>query len=213
MTSPIRVYGIAGSPFVRRVQMVLEEKGVPYENIVLSRDKGELRTDEHLARSPRGKVPAMTDGDVSIYESQAIVEYLEERHPEPTLVPGDPAGRAAMRTEELEAMLYFAPALGTVAVRKFMTPKAEQNPAAIADAVEAMAQEVDGAEKRAAARGGDYILGGEMTRADLSWLAMVEIAERAGMKLDDGRFPWLSAWRERMRARPSYDATYPAGWR
>src|SRR5205823_8420249 len=98
----IRFYYGSGSPFSWRVQLILEEKGLPYEPVLLSFAKGEHKSPEHLARSPHGKVPALEDDGVRLYESSAIVEYLEERYPTPPTLPADPAPRARVRIEELE---------------------------------------------------------------------------------------------------------------
>ena len=64
----IRFYYGSGSPFSWRVQLVLEEKGLPYERVLLSFSKGERKSPEHLARSPRGKFPALTDDGLTLYE-------------------------------------------------------------------------------------------------------------------------------------------------
>jgi glutathione S-transferase len=68
-------------------------------------------------------------------------------------------------------------------------------------------------EARASARGGDFLMGSALTRADTTWLPFVEIAGRAGVSLEADQTPWLAGWRDRMRARPSYDKTYPPHWR
>ena len=111
----IRYYYLSGSPYSWRVQLVLEEKGLAYEPVLLSARDGDLRSAEHVARSPHGKVPALSDGDLSLYESTAIVEYLEERYPTPAVMPGDPAARALVRIEELECLEYlpFFPQVGS----------------------------------------------------------------------------------------------------
>jgi glutathione S-transferase len=150
---------------------------------------------------------------VTLYESQAIVEYLEERYPTPALVPGDAAGRAAVRIEEFECLLYFLPALGTVAQLVFLTAPDDRDQTAIDAALETLAEEQDRVERRAAERAADYVLGPDLSRADLTWLTAIEIGERGGLALDPARFPWLAAWRSRLGTRPSYQATYPAHWR
>ena len=96
----IKIYGMSGSPFVRRTELVLTEKSVDYELITLSRASGDLQTPEHLARNPRGRVPVLADGDLILYESQAIVEYLEDRYPEPALVPAARSSSTARRREQ-----------------------------------------------------------------------------------------------------------------
>lgn len=209
----IRLYYASGSPFSWRVQLVLEEKGLPYEPVLLSFDKGDVKSPEHLARSPHGKVPALSDGGVSLYESTAIVEYLEERYPMPALLPPDPAARALLRIEELECVDYLATAFRAVARQTFFTPPEQRDAAALAHATAEVRHEIERLEQRATSRHGDFVLGGTLTRADLTWLPFLEIAGRAGVALDAARTPWLVAWRTRMQARPSYERSYPPHWR
>ena len=127
----IRFYYGSGSPFSWRVQLALEEKGLAYEPVLLSFEKGEHKSPAHLARSPHGKVPALEDDGVSLYESSAIVEYLEERYPRTPLLPPDPAARAAVRIEELECLLYFTERFFPLARHVFFTPPDKRDPAAI----------------------------------------------------------------------------------
>jgi glutathione S-transferase len=209
----IRFWYGSGSPFAWRVQLVLEEKRLPYDPVLLSFAKGEHRTPEHVARSPHGKVPALADDGVTLYESSAIVEYLEERYPEPALLPRAPADRARVRIEELECLLYFADRFLALARAVFFTSAERRDAAAIAAARDAVHERLGQLEARAGARGGEYLGGGGPTRADFTWLPFVEIVARAGADLDPARTPWLAGWRTRMRARPSYDRSYPPHWR
>jgi glutathione S-transferase len=208
----IRLWYGSGSPFSWRVQLVLDEKRLPYEPILLSFAKGEHKTPEHLARSPHGKVPALADDGVTLYESSAIVEYLEERYPDPPLLPRAPADRARVRIEELECLNYFAERFLAAARLVFFTPRERRDPAAIEAARTELRQRLAELERRAAGRGGEYV-SGTPSRADFTWLPFVEIAARAGADLDAATTPWLVAWRTRMRARPSYERTYPPHWR
>jgi glutathione S-transferase len=209
----LRFYYGSGSPYSWRVQLSLEEKGIPYEPVLLSFDKREHKSPEHLARHPHGKVPALTDGDLVLYESSAIVEYLEDAHPSPPLLPAGAAARAHCRIEEIEAVEYFGRAFFDVARLVFFTPAAERDQAAV-DAAAAVARgHLGRLEARAAARGGTFVLGPEPTRADLAWIPFVEIAGRARIDLDPATMPWLVAWRDRMRARPAYRKSYPPHWR
>jgi glutathione S-transferase len=208
----IRFYYGSGSPFSWRVQLVLEEKGLPYEPVLLSFEKGEHKSPEHLARSPHGKVPALEDDGVVLYESSAIVEYLEEKYPAPPLLPRDPAARARVRIEELECLLYFADRFIAVARQVFFTPAERRDPAAIEAARAEVREQLGALERRAAARAGQYLLG-DLSRADFAWLPFVEIAGRAGVDVEGAGTPWLVGWRSRMRARPSYERSYPPHWR
>lgn len=213
MTAERTLYGISGSPFVRRVEIALLEKNLPYELVILSRSDGELVTPEHLARSPHGKVPAFVEGDLKLYESHAIVEYLEDRYPDPALLPADPAARALVRIEELECMLYYGAAIGLVAQRKFLTPPDQRDPAKIEEALAGVTEQAQRMDRRASDRGHGYVTGPAPNRADFTWLPLLELGERAGLKLDAATVPWIAIWRQEMRKRPSCDQTYPAGWR
>jgi glutathione S-transferase len=208
----IRFYYGSGSPFAWRVHLVLEEKGLAYEPVLLSFDKGEHKTPEHLARSPHGKVPALEDDGVTLYESSAIVEYLEERFPEPPLLPADPAGRARVRIEEIEAVSYFGDVFLGLGRRVFFTPPERRDAQAIEAARADVRNLLHGLEARAAKRGGPFITG-RLSRADLAWLPFVELAARAGVDLVQAETPWLVGWRGRMRERPSYERSYPPHWR
>jgi len=207
----IHFYYGSGSPYSWRVQLALEEKGLRYERVLLSFAKGEHRSPEHLARSPHGKVPALTDDGVTLYESTAIVEYLEERYPEPALLPRDAAARARVRIEEIEAVLYFGDAFGAVARQAFFTPPERRDAAALESARRDVRTRLQALEARAPRRAA-FLGGDTLTRADVTWLPFVELAARGGVDLD-AETPWLRAWRDRMRARPSYTASYPPHWR
>ena len=168
----IRFFYGSGSPFSWRVQLVLEEKGLPYEPVLLSFSKGEHKSAEHLARSPHGKVPALEDDGATLYESTAIVEYLEERYPIPPLLPKDPLARARIRIEELECLLYFGERFVALARQVFFAP-AEQRDAA---AVEAARAEIRGLlralDRRGVAAKGAYVCGA-LSRADFTWIPFV----------------------------------------
>ena len=205
-------YG-SGSPFAWRVQLALEEKKLAYEPVLLSFQAGDLKKPDYLKISPHGKVPALVDDGLALYESQAIVEYLEERYPERPLLPRDPAARARARIEELECVLYFSETFRQLGRQVFFTPAEQRDEKAIGEARAAVRKEIEQLETRATGQRRDFIAGTELTRADLTWLPFIELAARAGVDLDAGKTPWLAAWRTRMRARPSYDRSYPPHWR
>lgn len=97
---PARLHGYWRSTAAWRVRIALHLKGVDWEHrpVHLLRDGGEQRRPEFLALNPQGLVPALEiDGRV-LTQSLAIIEYLEETRPAPPLLPGDPAGRARVRS-------------------------------------------------------------------------------------------------------------------
>src|SRR5262249_59914210 len=152
------------------------------------------------------------DDGLRLYESSAIVEYLEERYPTPAMLPGDAAGRARVRIEELECLLYFADCFVTLARQVFFTPDGQRDMAKVESGRAEVRDQLAALEARASGRGGEYLVGG-LSRADLTWIPFVEIAARAGVDLDPGATPWLVGWRARLRGRPSYERSYPPHWR
>jgi len=93
------VYGIPGSPFLRSVEIVLKEKDVPYHFHALK--PGEHKQPDYIARHPFGRVPAFEHDGFAIYETQAILRYLDEVFPSPPLTPGSAKERARMNQTEL----------------------------------------------------------------------------------------------------------------
>ncbi len=94
----IRLYTYFRSSAAFRVRIALNLKGLAYEPVFVHLAKGEHRTSEYLALNPQGLVPALADDDRLLTQSLAILEYLEETHPEPPLLPKDAAARARVRS-------------------------------------------------------------------------------------------------------------------
>ena len=93
----IKLYDYTTSPNCQRVKVVLEEKKLPYEIVPIDLQKKEQKRPEFLKLNPYGKVPVIADGDTVLYESCLINEYLEEKYPEPPLMPEDPAKKTRIR--------------------------------------------------------------------------------------------------------------------
>src|SRR3954466_11488695 len=100
----LMLYYGSGSPYAWRAQLALEHKALPYELKVLSFSAGDTRKPEFIALNPRHEVPLLVDGDFTLYESSAIVEYLDEAYPATgaRLFPGDAKTRALARRMILE---------------------------------------------------------------------------------------------------------------
>jgi glutathione S-transferase len=88
------VHSVPGSPFGRSVLAALEEKGASWRLSPLS--PGTLQSPQHLARHPFGRVPVLEHNGFSLYETQAILRYLDRVLPEPSLTPTDPERAARM---------------------------------------------------------------------------------------------------------------------
>lgn len=98
-SSSLLLYSYWRSSASYRVRMALNLKGLEYEirPVHLVRDGGEQFSTTYSALNPQQLVPTLVDGDQVMTQSMAMLEYLEERHPEPALLPADPAGRARVR--------------------------------------------------------------------------------------------------------------------
>jgi len=94
----IKYYGFWRSLAACRVRIALALKGLPGEELSVNLMQGEQRKPEFKAINPLGVVPALVmDSGPPLFESLAIIEYLEETHPQPPLLPNDPRGRARAR--------------------------------------------------------------------------------------------------------------------
>lgn len=100
------------SPYVFACFVTLEEKGLPFELVALDSDAGQTRAADYLERTITGRVPSLVHGEFALAESSAIVEYLEERFPDPPLLPRDVAERARCRQ-----LMSWARSDDTVAIR------------------------------------------------------------------------------------------------
>ena len=106
----IELYWGSGSPFVWRVMLTLEVKGLAYESKLLEFSKGEHKTPAYLRLNPRGKVPTLKDGDFVLYESLAIMSYLDRKYPEPPLFGKTPEETGLIWRALAECESYFVSA-------------------------------------------------------------------------------------------------------
>lgn len=99
MSEQLLLYGYWRSSASYRVRIALNLKRVPYRQqpVHLVRDGGQQNAPGYRAINPQGQVPTLVDGELTLSQSPAILEYLEEKYPEPALLPGDLAGRARVR--------------------------------------------------------------------------------------------------------------------
>ena len=110
----IVVYGVPGSPYLRAVQMGLEEKAVTYR--IQAMAPGEMKNSSYLQKHPFGRVPLFEHGDFTLYETQAILRYIDDVFPDPRFEPTDP--RAVARMNQIIGIndWYFFPKVAAVIV-------------------------------------------------------------------------------------------------
>jgi glutathione S-transferase len=208
-------YG-SGSPYAWRVQLALEHKALPYERKVLSFAAGDTRKPEFLALTPRHRVPVLVDGDFVLYESNAIVEYLDEAYPATgaLLFPGDVRTRALVRRLIMEIDDYFDAAIDPLTTQAFSRKPEERDPKQIADGRKAVVDELALFTK---AMRGEF-LAGPLSAADFTFYPFVAFLKRCELKLPDldadGMLtPELAAWKARIERLPYFDKTVPPHWR
>ena len=122
MSEELLLYGYWRSSASYRVRIALNLKGLPYcqQPVHLVRDGGRQHDPAYRRLNPQAQVPTLVDGDLVLSQSLAILEYLEERWPEPPLLPTDPAGRARVR--QLAALIACdIHPLNNLAVLKYLT--------------------------------------------------------------------------------------------
>mgnify|MGYP003701484421 CR=1 FL=1 len=198
-------WGTLRSTFSSKTKVVLEEKGLAYR---VEREKiGDIwkKTPEVLAKNPLGKVPWIDDGDLRVYDSTVINEYLDERVPDPSLLPGDPLERARVRAlENYGDEIVLSGPLPKIWMPWWSKPE-QRNEEDMAQGRETLKQRaLPFLEKTLDGR--DY-LAGDFSLADAPYMAVAMVLQVDGMSLDD--FPNFAAYLDRLRARPSYRAIDP----
>jgi|SRR5450631_1454038 len=213
----LTLYYGSGSPYAWRAQFALEHKALPYELKVLSFSAGDTRKPEFVALNPRHQVPTLVDGDFVLYESSAIVEYLDEAFPGrgAPLFPGDARTRAIIRRLVLEVDNYFYKAADPLLDQAFWKKPEERDVAVIAAGRQSVVDELGMFSK---AMRGDF-LAGPLSAADFAFYPLIAFFYRAQkLKLPDldadGMLtPALRAWKTRVEALPFFEKTVPPHWK
>lgn len=185
-----------------RVRWLLEELGTEHELVTLDFMGGDLQKPEFLALHPLGKVPVLEDGDLRLWESGAIVEYLCEKY--------DSEGRLAPRAAEAERgpflqWVHFAEAtamnpIGDLVQHTLIRPENERIPAVAEDARRRIGRWLQVLEDALASR--PYLLERGFSAADVMMGYTVNSAKFTGQIGD--RFPKVSAYLDRLLARPAF---------
>lgn len=197
----IKLYDFAGSPNCQRVKVVLAEKKLPYDTVPVDLRKGEQKKADFLKLNPYGKVPVIIDGNTVVYESCIINEYLEEKYPEPPLLPEDPAKKAKIRIL-IDYGLNHLDASYQKIRRELMKNEQERNQEALESAKRELKQLLQRIEREI---GDQPYLAGEISLLDAALAPRFLRMEGFGV-LPDPSLPRLGKWLERMKERPSVRA-------
>jgi glutathione S-transferase len=202
----MKLYSGLLSLFSRKVEIALREKGLPFDREMVAFTQARGYSPKHpavLAANPKGQVPVLIDGDLALFDSTVIFEYLEETYPQPPLYPAGARDRARCRLLELTADEILL-----VPLRQLMTrtsppdpdPERQRQRAAEADRAETVLRDHYGTLTRSLGDR-DYFCGG-FSVADIAlFMSILWVQRLKGPRLDP--HPTLAAWYERVKARPS----------
>ena len=202
MADPV-VYGFPRSTFVNIVRMVLTHKEVPYLFQDLEQDMGKP---SHLALHPFNRVPILRHGDFTLYETSAIVAYLDDTFPRRRLQPSDIPSRARVHQWISMVNSYFYPyMIYHVAHERIVFPELgiAADEKVVAHALPKIEVALEVAE-RELAHGKDFLLGAELTLADFYLLpCSYSFGFAPEGKAMYPKFPAFGAWRDRMETLPA----------
>ncbi len=199
----MKLYGTPLSPFVTRVTLAAQAMGIelPHEPM----PPGGMKSAEHLALTPTGKIPCFEDGGLKMGESETIVEYLQDKYPDQAIRPTDPIDKAKTRLIGRFTDLHLAPHLGPM----FNQMNADSPDAEIIDREsEAMKTGLDYVE--ATLGDGPYAIGDKLGPADCALAPVMFYVALVFTVLDLGdpteNRPKLKAWWSQMQDDPMVSA-------
>ena len=183
-----------------RIVWLLEELGLPYDINKMAFHPQDLKSDEHSSRHPLGRVPVLEDGEISIYESGAIVEYIIERHKNGGLKPEVASDLYPMFLQWFhycEGMVM--PPINTIIVQTILLPEDRRDETALGQAQRLLSKALAPVEENL--EGKDYLIG-DFSAADIMLGHSCFMSNRLGCVTDE--MTNLKAYVERIQQRPAF---------
>jgi glutathione S-transferase len=196
----LKIWGRPNSVNVQKAMWAIGELGLEHEHVLAGGEYGGNDEDWYLAMNPNGRVPCIQDGDLTLYESNAIVGYLAEKYGAGGLWPDTIEDRALANLWMDWQQTTLGPTLGPPFWQLIRTPAAERDDVAIEEGGAACAllyQQLDGC-----LAGKSYLVGERFTMADIPLGAVTY--RWFGLDLPHPEVPNVSAWYERLSQRPAY---------
>lgn len=195
MSKP-KLYGISGSRAIRSIWM-MEELGIEYEHIPVDYIEG-TKSPEYLAVNPNGRIPALIDGDVKLFESMAINLYLAKKYSE-ELYPDDPVDEAKAWQWSVWGISEIEPLQMQIVIQKFFTPEDKRNQKIIDRAEQGLVRPLNVSNDILA--GQKFLLGERFTVADLNLSSVMLLGVL--VQFDFSKFPNVQDWLKRCHERPA----------
>ena len=200
----MKLYGHPMSTCTRKVMTTLTEKGHEAEFVMVDIMKGEHKLPDAIARQPFGVIPVLEDDDLVLYESRAIIRYLDEKLSGPKLAPTDVRDRAVMEQWISIEQSYMSSKAMVIVMNNLFGPMMGKTPDtdAVAKATVDLEKTLDITEKHLAKN--DFLAGKTFSLADITWMPYVQylFGAKAG-DLITGRTN-VGAWWQRVSTRPSW---------
>jgi glutathione S-transferase len=197
------------SLFSRKVEIVLAEKNLAFDRVLVPFSQTKGYAPKHpavLAANPKGQVPVLVDGDIILYDSTIIAEYLEDKYPSPSLFPREPEARARCRLLELEADEVLLVPVRALLFRSEPpgpdTARREEQERAARKAEDVILENYAGLAAKLATQ--DYFCG-TFSVADIATFMNIHHGLRLGAPPVSSHQN-LSAWHSRLSKRPSFSA-------
>jgi glutathione S-transferase len=217
----LTLYWGSGSPFSWRVLLALEHKGLAYDSQLLHFDKQEHQSPQMLKLNPRGRVPVLKDGDYVVFESVAVLYYLDIKYPQPPIFGESPEEAGVIMRVICEFQDYAEPSLSKITSAIFAGQVADRIDE-LTDAMHVVAREARTIEGRLSKE--QWIVGANYSATDMVIFPWIQLLRRA---LDrnaaaelgarflpmERNYPALARWIGRIEALPGYQRTYPPHWR
>ena len=207
----MKLYGYFRSSATYRVRIALNLKGVPWESVVvdLRAPKSAQHTREFRALNPHGLIPVLVGGERTLTQSLAILEYLDETHPQPPFLPHDPAARAEVRALALAVACDIHP-LNNLRVLNYLRTELGHDESAVnAWYAHWIAQGFAALERDAARLSGDgrHMYGTAVTLADICIVPQMFNARR--YNCDVTPYPTLRAICAHLESLPAFERAAP----
>ncbi len=205
----MKLYTYYRSSAAYRVRIALNLKGIAYEQVPVDLRADAQHGAEYLEHNPQGLVPSLEDGGTTLGQSLAIIEYLEERHPEPPLLPGTALDRARVRALALAVACDLHP-LNNQRVLKYLRGPLGQDESAVDAWYHHWIAEGLRALEQTARRTSDghHLYGGHVTLADVCLVPQVFNARR--FNCDLAPYPTLRSVCAYLETLPAFAAAAPA---
>jgi maleylacetoacetate isomerase len=205
----MKLYSFWRSSAAYRARIALNLKGLAYETISKKLGAGEQSAPDYLALNPQGLVPALEDGGQLYAQSLALIEYLDEKYPEPPLLPSDPSGRAHVRSMALAIACDIHPLNNLRVLNYLKGPLALPQPTVDAWYRHWVTEGFRGLEQLAKRHSGDgaHLYGTRVTLADVCLVPQIYNARRFDTDLSP--FPTLVAIGDSLAKLPAFAAARP----